>query len=185
MLPVYMGSAYIARTTQHHTRARARNKTRNEQVPETAESSEQDTREHEHNAEAEMPRQTRARRRRLHWRDAKRHEAENPLGPENETNQNRGRVRACCLHIESPSITRKRKCRGRQEHDADGYTGAMQKTLRQKTLESRKRDRTEAACARAICTQAKRGHNAKATIPRTHRATADSHLITWPKARKT
>ena len=53
-------------------------------------------REPEHNAKAEMPRQTKARRRQLHWRDAKSHEAENP-GVQ-KTRQNRGRVRACYLH---------------------------------------------------------------------------------------
>ena len=125
MLPVYMGSAYIARTTQHHTRARARNGTRHEQLPETAESSERDTREPEHNAKAEMPRQTRARRRRLHWRDAKRHEAENPFGSR-KRNEPEQRPRARVLsaqrepeHNAKAEMPRQEKARRRQSHWRD------------------------------------------------------------------
>ena len=44
-----------------------------------------------------MPRQTKARRRQLHWRDAKSHEAENPEGPETEREITEA-ARACCLH---------------------------------------------------------------------------------------
>ena len=80
-------------------------------------------------------------------------------------------LRAASETHESPSITRKRKCRGRQEHDADGYTGAMQKDTKQKTLGSRKRNEPEQRPrARVLSAHREPEHNAKAEMPRQEKA---------------